>query len=201
MLERFKNDQFKLRKSRTGQRGASSWDLRVVQLICELLVIGVPPSKIPATLQTTYETFREGDDRQDGISVSFVRQCRTVVQVIGETMAAIKYGEAEVIDQAFMDATTRRHSAMQTFIVGTRTEDLSLETVILSSCIFLNDETAENTVDAMFNKVCVFSELSCYDGATHNSRDIYLIVSYVTTLQLTQLSQGSRKVVSDFCEA
>ena len=39
------------RRGGNGKRGgAGSWDAHAVQLVCELLVLGVPPSFIPGTL-------------------------------------------------------------------------------------------------------------------------------------------------------
>ena len=36
--------------------GGRSWPVWVVQLICELLVIGTPPSSMPGNIQIMYET-------------------------------------------------------------------------------------------------------------------------------------------------
>ena len=48
----------KMKKSREkGKQGGSGrWELWVVQLICELLVIGIPPTSIPESVATMYET-------------------------------------------------------------------------------------------------------------------------------------------------
>ena len=76
------------------QRGGSRrWPVWVVQLICELLVNGTPPASIPGNIQIMYETLF-GEPTNDLPSVSFVRSCRTVVEVLGETITALKLARA-----------------------------------------------------------------------------------------------------------
>ena len=73
--------------------GSCKWPVWVVQLICELLVNGTPPSAIPGNIQIMYEILH-GEETEDLQSVSFVRSCRVVVEVIGETVTAIKLAKA-----------------------------------------------------------------------------------------------------------
>lgn len=126
----------------------------VVQLILELLVIGVPPAAIPSTIGTMYESLY-GVPPDDLPSVSYIRRQRTVVQVIGETVAAIKLGNAVSWDQIFYDETTRRQIPFQAMVVGLMGADFELDEFILSSCIFMRDSTSETTSDALFKKVCL----------------------------------------------
>lgn len=74
--------------------GARRWPVWVVQLICELLVNGTAPSAIPANIQTMYEMLY-GEKPKEVPSVRFVRNCRVVVEVIGETVVALKLALAE----------------------------------------------------------------------------------------------------------
>ena len=74
--------------------GARRWPIWVVQLICELLVNGTAPSAIPANIRTMYETLT-GEKPSDVPSVNFVRECRVVVEVIGETITALKLASAD----------------------------------------------------------------------------------------------------------
>ena len=135
-----------------GQRGGSRWEMWVVQLICELLALGVPPSAIPSTINTMYITlFNEPPTEVP--CVSYIRQCRTVMQVVAETIAAIKLGRADSWVQISTDATTRRHIPFQCLIISLLGDDMKIDPVLVSSCIFLDDETAETTVDAVFDKV------------------------------------------------
>ncbi len=77
---------------RVGRGG--KWQPWVVQYICELLVIGTPPASIPSIISSSYQSYysKEPDEVPQ---ISFVRQCRVIVQVIGETIAAIKLASAE----------------------------------------------------------------------------------------------------------
>jgi hypothetical protein len=75
------------------------------------------------------------------------------VQVIGETIAAIKLASAEKWDQLWTDATTRRQCPFQALIIGLMDSENKLDPVIVSSCIFLEDETAETTVESILAKV------------------------------------------------
>ncbi len=79
---------------------------RVVQYICELLVIGTPPTSIPSIIITTsYQTYY-GKEPIEVPQISFVCQCHVIAQVIGETVAAIKLASAAKWDQFWTDATT-----------------------------------------------------------------------------------------------
>ena len=51
MKKEWKNDEAASRKG-----GGRSWPVPVVQMICELLVNGTPPTAIPGNIRTMYET-------------------------------------------------------------------------------------------------------------------------------------------------
>ena len=86
--------------------------------------------------------------------MSFVRRCRTIIQVLGETIAAIKLGQSAEWPQAMFDATSRRGFNFQAFIVSTLTEDENvLDPIIVSSCIVPEDESAQAASDCLFRKV------------------------------------------------
>ena len=76
-----------------------------------------------------------------------------IVQVIGETIAAIKLASAEKWDQLWTDATTRRQCPFQALIIGLMDSEKKLDPVTVSSCIFLEDESAETTVESILAKV------------------------------------------------
>ena len=86
--------------------GGQRWPPWVVQLICELLVTGTPPSAIPQTIQTFCETLLQ-EKPKELPSVNFVRECRVIMEVIGETIVAIKLAHAPKWDQLWYDGTTR----------------------------------------------------------------------------------------------
>jgi len=95
--------QFKLKQVGRGGK----WRPWVIQYICELLVIGTPPASILSIISSSYQTYY-GKEPDEVSHISFVRQCRVIVQVIGETIAAIKMASSEKWDQLWTDATTRR---------------------------------------------------------------------------------------------
>ena len=128
------------------------WQPWVIQYICELLVIGAPPASIPSIISSSYQTYY-GKEPEDVLQISFVRQCRVIVQVIGETIAAIKLASAERWDQLWTDATTRHQCPFQALIIGLMDTEKNLDPVIVSSCIFLEDESAETTVESILAKV------------------------------------------------
>jgi hypothetical protein len=97
--------------------GARQWPIWVVQLIFELLVNGTAPSAIPANIQTMYETLY-GETPSDVPSVNFVCQCRVVVEVIGETITALKLAAAENWDALWTDSTTRRQIPFAALVIG-----------------------------------------------------------------------------------
>ena len=91
----------------TRKQGKSRhWPVWVVLLICELLVNGTPPATIPANIQTMYETLY-GEPTNDLPSVSFVRSCRTIIEVMGKMITAIKLANAPNWKQLWTDTTTR----------------------------------------------------------------------------------------------
>ena len=135
---------------RVGRGG--KWQPWVIQYICELLVIGTPPASIPSIISSSYQTYY-GKEADEVPQVRFVRGCRVIVQVIGETIAAIKLASAEKWDQLWTDATTRRQCPFQALIIGLMDSEKKLDPVTVSSCIFLEDESAETTVESILAKV------------------------------------------------
>ena len=59
-----------------------------------------------------------------------------------ETIAAWKLADADSWRQIFTDAISRRQCAFQALVVGLIDEDGLLDPVIVSSCIFLENETS-----------------------------------------------------------
>ena len=140
--------------------GRQRWPVWVVQLICELLVNGTPPTAIPGNIRIMYETLY-GEPPEDEPSVNFVRECRPVVEVIGETIAAIKLADAGSWDQLWTDATTRRQIPFTALIIGVLGNSEKIDPIVVSSCIFLEDETSETQADGIVNKVSVLC-VSCH---------------------------------------
>ena len=132
--------------------GSRHWPPWVVQMICELLINGTAPTAVPSTIQSIYETLYD-ESPEELPSVNFVRECRVVVEIIGETMVAIKLGRAEIWDQLWTDSTTRRQIPFTALIIGILADSGNIDPVVVSSCIFMEDEKSETQVDGIVNKV------------------------------------------------
>jgi DNA repair exonuclease SbcCD ATPase subunit len=83
--------------------GRSRWPPHIVQLICEQLVNGTPPSAIPANIVSMFAL--NGIVLDDVPSVNYCRQCRTVVQVLVETLTIKRLAETEFWGQIFFNGT------------------------------------------------------------------------------------------------
>ena len=55
----FKARPMKRRRTKGKSNGGSHWDKDAVQMVCELLVLGVPPTMIPGTIVMMYESLLE----------------------------------------------------------------------------------------------------------------------------------------------
>jgi hypothetical protein len=143
------------KKYKAGRKGGGRrWCVWVIQLISELLAHGTPPSTIPSNIETMYHTLY-GVKPDEVPSVNFVRECRVVVQVLGETITAIKLASAEKWEQLWADATSRRQTSFQALIIGVMGEDGNIDPVVVSSCIFAEDEKSDTQVNSILEKVSV----------------------------------------------
>ena len=132
--------------------GARRWPVWVVQLICELLVNGTPPVTVRENIRTMYWTLYNKAP-EDLPSVSFIRDCRTKVEVIGETITSIKLARAPTWDQLWTDATTRRQIPFTALIIGMLGDDAKIDPIVVSSCIFTEDERSETQAEGIVSKV------------------------------------------------
>ena len=74
--------------------------------------------------------------------------------MIGETLVAMKRADASQWDQLWTDATTRRQVPFTALIIGMLDEDGKIDPVVVSSCIFMDNEMAETQSAGIVNKVC-----------------------------------------------
>ena len=70
-----------------------------------------------------------------------------------ETMAAIKIASSPEWGQLWTDGTSRRQTSFTALIVGILSEDGNIDPVVISSCIFMEDDTSQMQVDGIVNKV------------------------------------------------
>ena len=92
--------------------GQSHWPLHICMLVCELLCNGVPPACVRETLQTTSAYFT-GSIVTELPSVSYVRECSTVLQILNDLLSAYKLGMNATWEHLCTDGTTRRQIGFQ----------------------------------------------------------------------------------------
>ena len=152
-MKNLNNVQLEIKKERpVGRRGgAKRWPVHIVLLICEMLVNGTNPTAVPANIQTSCAAFT-GVEAEELPSVNFVRECRVVLQNLNETLSAFRLGNATSWHQAFTDGTTRRQIAFQNLVIALL-EDGDLDPVIVSSCMYVENETSEQCVQSIIETV------------------------------------------------
>ena len=102
MIEGFKSSKLSLKQEvQVGQRGGVRWPLWVTEVCCELLVNGLPSSAIPSSIGTLNATLY-GEEPKKLPSLNYVRQCRVLIQVIGETITAMKLAACPNWAQIFL---------------------------------------------------------------------------------------------------
>ena len=72
-----------------------------------MLVNGMHPTAVSANIQSSCALFT-GVEATELPCVTFVRQCRVVLQNLNETMSAFQLDKADSWHQVFTDGTTRR---------------------------------------------------------------------------------------------
>ena len=112
---------------------------------------GTPPSAVPANIQTMSSAMT-GQEVTEMPCINFVRQCRVVVQNLKSTLAALRLGDADEWHQIFTDGTSSCQIDFQNLVISVMVYS-NLNTVIVSSCILLEDKTYENKVKYIVNQV------------------------------------------------
>ena len=117
----------------------------------------MPPACVQETLQTKSTYFTESIVTELP-SVSYVRECRTVLQILNDLLSAYKLGMNATWKQLCTNGTTRRQIGFQLLVIGLLTEK-GFESVIASSCIFMDDETSNMQVKGIEDKVSIVRQL------------------------------------------
>jgi hypothetical protein len=132
MVERFKSRKRNLQyEKRVGRGGCCKvWPLWVTEVICDLLVHGTPPSAIPSNIATLYVALTDKEPTELP-SVNYVRQCRVLIQIVGETITAMKLAACPTWSHFVCpcDGLQQRH---QSYMSGDG--DLSLMVGLLILC-------------------------------------------------------------------
>ena len=90
--------------------------------------------------------------------VSYVRECCTVLQILNDLISTYKPGMNNTWKQLCTDGTTRQQIGFQSLAIGLLTEK-GFESVIKTSCIFMDDETSEIQVKGIEDKVSIVWQL------------------------------------------
>ena len=88
-----------------------------------------------------------------------MRQCRVVLQNLNDTLSAFQLGNADSRNQVFTDGTTRRQISFQNLVIALM-EDCDLDPVIVSSCMYVENETSVR---------CLQSIIETVSNMSHNS--------------------------------
>jgi hypothetical protein len=127
-------------------------------MICELLINGTQPLAVPSCIHTVYKTlYKEEPDELP--SINFVREYCVFVEVMGETLMAIKLANAPQWLQLWTNATIRRQIPFTALIIGVLAESGDIDPAVISSCIFMEDKTSEMQVDGIVKKVTCLHNL------------------------------------------
>ena len=91
-------------------------------------------------------------------TVSFCRDCLTIVQVIGETIAAIKLERAPTWAQLWTNATTWWQIPFTALIIGVLGDGPrdTINPIVVLSCIFMDNKTLETQAAGILGKVRLY---------------------------------------------
>jgi hypothetical protein len=95
-------------------------------------VNGTSPAAVPQAMLTMYQMLT-GDTPDKLPSMNFAWSCRVVVEVIGETIAAMKLANAPTWSQLWTDGTTRRQIPFTTLVIGLMRENEDIDPVVVLS--------------------------------------------------------------------
>ena len=170
--------QVKRGRAKGKKGGSDQWSEEVRLWIWEDLCNGIAPSAIPGSIQSAHCRLRK-QPLTELPSTSFIREQRIPMQVANTILAAYKLGKATKWTQLYIDGTSRRQTSFQNLIIDVEYEDGSKESIIVSSGIFSEDETAGVLMETIMEHV------SCryYNTNRDLSLDSYYY-SHVLQLQI-----------------
>ena len=143
-----------LQKERSGKGGSYTWPICMLQLILKQLINGTLPAVISPNIvsQAALDMPRVKVIVKELPSTNFIRSCRTILQIIGETLAAYRIGKVEQRDQLLSDGTDRHHTALQNLVISVIYEEC-MHPLILSTSIIFKGETSEQQVESVLSTI------------------------------------------------
>ena len=118
-----------------GKRGGAhyTWPLKLVQMIMEMLVNGTPPASIAENMLTMSRLM--SIEVSELPSDTFIRECRTYIQIVCTTLVAYQLGLAKIWGQLFSDGTSRKQISLQNLVLSFP-KDGKFRSLILSTSKF-----------------------------------------------------------------
>ncbi len=160
MIETFKSRKHNLTcEFKAGRRGGARWPLWVTEVCCELLVNGSSPLSIPSSILALVAALY-GEEPNKIPSLNYVRQCWVLVQVICETITATKLAACPNLAKIFFDEMTCRQVPFSVVVISLMGDGPeTIDPIIVSSCVVLEDETSEMQVDGIVTKVRAITQI------------------------------------------
>ena len=84
--------------------------------------------------------------------MSYVRKCRSILCITEETLASYRLTKPKNWQQLFTDGISRRHTFIQSLIIGIK-EDSVLKIIVISSSIVLVGESSEQQYEAISDMI------------------------------------------------
>ena len=94
-----------------------------------------PPSSVPANIMSHISILNPEIIIKEVPSVSYIFRCRTILRIVGKTLASFRLAKAEDWKKLCTDGTSRRQSAIQTLIIGIM-EDSNLQKIALITILY-----------------------------------------------------------------
>eukprot|EP00985_Skeletonema_marinoi_P013178 scaffold6499_cov134-Skeletonema_marinoi.AAC.1 len=124
----------------------------------ELLVNGVPSRSINKSLLSFIHLMTNGDTDytiEELPSVWYIRRVRTMLLTVTQVLAAYRLGKAKKWGQLHTDMTSRRQvhflDLLLSYSDGDSDNEHEYKTVLMSCCIFPEDETAKQQIESIDN--------------------------------------------------
>ena len=173
----------------------------MVQIILYQLVNVLPTAAISPNIVSRAALAMPGVEGfvQELPRINFIRKCRTVFRIIGETLEAYHIGKVEQWDQSLSDVMGRRHIAFQNLAIGVINKEC-LHTLILSNYIILEGKINEQQVEAVLSTIADFRKWlqRCAEVLEHSNSSYQTNIPYPRSMNIVRLGRISA-LMSDTC--
>ena len=142
---------FVFRKETIKDSRARRWPMHIIQLILELLVAGVPPSSVNASIVAFVKVVAPHIKilLEELPSIWFIRRCRTVLLTLCTLLAAHRLASAKKWGAIHSDGTGRRHIDIIDLTITIEEAINEYVPILFSASILPEDGTAESQHDAI----------------------------------------------------